>query len=364
MNGEELGIRFLGIGSRRSNRDRSQWDPSTMSETPSSSDVHVARAPGSVRSGLGFAAFAALLALLVYGGLALYADVEPTAAALREVDGATIALALALSSASFVLRFVRWHVYLHRIGAVVPVGASFAIYLAGFALTVSPAKVGELLRSALLHRRHGVDIARTAPLLVVERLTDLVALTLLASLGFFGRGSGTWLACLGVALAVALVALPAWHAPQRALSAFGARFQSSGRFVERLARALEAGRRVATPLTFLWATTIGVMAWGLQCLALRAVANGFEGVALGFREAATCYALPLIAGALALVPGGLGFTEASMTGLLQSFGAPELDSSRAVATTAVVRLTTLWWAVAVGVVALLSTRRARGFSTG
>lgn len=335
-----------------------------MHETSLPSDRDAAPTAGPLRGGVGLAAFAALLALLVYGGLALYADVEPTTAALREVDGATVALALALSSASFVLRFVRWHVYLRRIGATVPIGASFAIYLAGFALTVSPAKVGELLRSALLHRRFGIDVARTAPLLVVERLTDLVALMLLASLGGFGRGSGTWLACLGVALALALVALPAWRAPQRALIALGARHRGSGRIVERFASALEAGRSVATPLTFAWATSIGVVAWGLQCLALRVVANGFEGVALGVREAATCYALPLIAGALALVPGGLGFTEASMTGLLESFGGPAMDSARAVATTAVVRLTTLWWAVAVGLVALLLGFRNRGFSTG
>ena len=48
------------------------------------------------------------------------------------------------------LRFLRWQCYLVRLGCRVPWGPSLTCYLAGFALTTTPGKVGETLRLAYL----------------------------------------------------------------------------------------------------------------------------------------------------------------------------------------------------------------------
>jgi uncharacterized protein (TIRG00374 family) len=63
-----------------------------------------------------------------------------------------------------------------------------------------------------------------------------------------------------------------------------------------------------------------------------------------------------------MLPGGLGVTEAGMTGLLQTLGGPAMTKEVATAATILVRLATLWFAVAIGLVALgifrLQQRRA------
>ena len=53
----------------------------------------------------------------------------------------------------------------------------------------------------------------------------------------------------------------------------------------------------------------------------------------------------MLAGALSFLPGGLGGTEVVMGGLLIAFGA---DGATAVAITLLCRLATLWFAVALG----------------
>jgi len=66
-----------------------------------------------------------------------------------------------------------------------------------------------------------------------------------------------------------------------------------------------------------------------------------------------------LAGALSFLPGGLGVAEASMTGLIRALG----DTTRvaAAAATVLIRLATLWFAVALGLIGLaVEERLARG----
>ena len=62
---------------------------------------------------------------------------------------------LSCSFCSYLLRFVRWQYFLRRVDRRLPSRLHLAYYLAGFALTTTPGKAGETIRSVLL-RPHGV----------------------------------------------------------------------------------------------------------------------------------------------------------------------------------------------------------------
>ena len=53
------------------------------------------------------------------------------------------------------------------------------ILLAGLAMSITPGKVGEVLKSYLLRRKVGAPIHATAPAVLMERVTDVVAIALL-----------------------------------------------------------------------------------------------------------------------------------------------------------------------------------------
>ncbi|MCZ7680460.1 MAG: hypothetical protein M5U28_17525 [Sandaracinaceae bacterium] len=58
-----------------------------------------------------------------------------------------------------------------------------------------------------------------------------------------------------------------------------------------------------------------------------------------------------------MMPGGLGVTEAGMTGAIEALSGGAVPAAAATAATMLTRLATLWWAVVVGAVALALFRR-------
>jgi uncharacterized protein (TIRG00374 family) len=94
---------------------------------------------------------------------------------------------------------------------------------------------------------------------------------------------------------------------------------------------------------------LSVVAWFFECVALGLILEGL-GVVLPLRAATFVYAFASLAGAVSMLPGGLGVAEGSLTALLAGLGTP---LPAAAAATLLVRVATLWFAIAVGVATLL-----------
>ena len=82
---------------------------------------------------------------------------------------------------------------------------SLLTFLSGFVLTVTPGKVGEVFKSLVLFETHGVPVARTAPIVVAERVTDVIGVVVLIVLGSLGFSGGLLWAGLGAAAVLVLL---------------------------------------------------------------------------------------------------------------------------------------------------------------
>lgn len=295
---------------------------------------------------------ATLLGVLVFAGLSLYGDVSALRENLRVFDWRMLAWAVALASGNYALRFVRWQYYLRQLDIRVPMGESALVFLSGFVMSVTPGKLGEVFKSLLLYESRGISIARTAPVVVAERLTDLMALVALTALGALSFDQGVPITIAGVLFVVLVWIALAWRPLGELGIAVIARLPVVRRVVPKIREAYEALRTMIRPLPVVVATCIAVVAWGLEVGSLYLIVRGFPGVSLGWEPSTFAYSASTIAGALAMMPGGLGVTEAGMTGLLQTLGGEAISAAIATATTMLVRLATLWWAVLVGLGAL------------
>lgn len=85
-------------------------------------------------------------------------------------------LCLTQVSAGF-FRFLEWHYYLGVIEArdKISLKDSAIIFVSAFTMVVSPGKVAEVLKSVFLKMKTGVSIARSAPVVVAERVVDGLA---------------------------------------------------------------------------------------------------------------------------------------------------------------------------------------------
>jgi uncharacterized membrane protein YbhN (UPF0104 family) len=301
---------------------------------------------------------ALLAGIAVFAAFSIHADVRAVWQSLSHFSWWALAGALGLASVNYAVRFVRWQLYLHHIGVAIPRTSSALVFLSGFALSVTPGKVGELLKSYLLREAHQVPVARSAPVVVAERISDLAALLALGVAGAaaYGVGGGTMLAG-GAALlfgltvmsrpALAAAAIRALTAPRRL-----------GRFREPLATFHRGIADLVRPRPLAWATGLGVIAWLAECVGFAAICTAFPGVEVPLGLAVFIYASTTVAGALSFLPGGLLVTEAAMTVLLVRSSAG-MDEATAVAATLLIRLATLWFAVAIGLVALAALGRSR-----
>jgi len=302
---------------------------------------------------------AALFGGLVFAGLALYGDVTKLRAAASGFAPGAVALGFALAAGNYGIRVARWHYYLQCIDVTVPLVESAVVFLAGFVMSVTPGKVGEVFKSLLLYESRGVSIARTAPIVIAERLTDLIALVLLTALGSLAFEHGVIIAAAGAVLVSGMVLVCAYRPLGEAILRFGERIRPLAKVMHKLHEAYESLLTMLRPGPLVFGTVLAVLAWGLECGSLYVIVHGFPDLHMPWDAAVFAYAASTIVGALAMLPGGLGVTEAGMTGLLQALGGPSMTKEVATAATILVRLATLWFAVGIGLVALAVFRSGR-----
>jgi uncharacterized protein (TIRG00374 family) len=238
-----------------------------------------------------------------------------------------------------------------------PLGDSLVVFLAGFSLTMTPGKVGEVLKSYLLRETHGVPMARTAPTVVAERATDLIALLALAIGGASAlAGARAFLWAAG-ALIVTFLIVASWRGLVHRMLDAAARMGRLGRAVPKLREFYDATWELMRPVPLAAAVALSLVAWAAECVAFWLVLGGF-GAHPPVTLASFIYAAMTIAGALSFLPGGIGVQEAGMIELcVRTAG---LGRAAATAATVVVRVCTLWFAIAIGVVCLLIVRRRVG----
>jgi len=249
---------------------------------------------------------------------------------------------------SYLLRFIRWQYFLAQAGWKLPPFLHLAYYLAGFALTTTPAKAGETVRSLLL-RPHGIPYPTSLACFFSERLLDVITVALIAIMSAYSLAQLPGFILVLCVLTAALV--PLLHSPILIKSLdFAIKHVHARRLQSLLAHlqtSLQDARQFLAWKSLSLGLVLGLIAWCLQGLAFWYLLHdlGFDMpvvLALGV------YAVSLLAGALSMIPGGIGATEASMALLLGSAGA---SSQIAIVAPVITRLGTLWFAVALGILA-------------
>lgn len=272
---------------------------------------------------------------------------------------ALIPVVACFAFASYLARYVRWHRLLARAGSRTSFGQGLLAYLAGFAFTATPGKVGELVRVRYLQWQ-GVPPSTVFAAFVFERACDLVVVLVIAATAIPRRD--LFVALCGFVL-LAVVAI-VWLGRQgRTLTNVAVALRRRGlRRVARLVRVLRdglVGCRVwfnANDLPMSLVT--GLVAWVITALAFVWLI-GRLGIVVPPGLAFAIYPIAMLAGAASMLPGGIGTTEATIVVLLTSAGvAPEAGALAAIG----IRLATLWFAVLCGFgsMAILELRRSAG----
>jgi len=295
------------------------------------------------------ALLAGLFVLVLAGliGVAAATGWEETKAQLAKLSMAQFGVLLALSLANYGFRGLRWHIFANRLGLNTGFIQNLRHFLGGFAMSVTPGRVGELIRMRWLRRETGWAFEKTAPLVLVDRASDLAAMAVI--LGIAVSVSTTGISGAVPVTFLALIAALVATRPQLLAGFAGFGYRIIGRWPRLFARVRGAARslsRFANPGILALAACIGAIGWFAEAYAFHLLLV-WMGSDIGIAKAAAIFIFSTLAGGLTGAPGGVGGAEAAMIALLSLEGVP-LDVS--VPATAIIRVTTLWFAILIGLV--------------
>lgn len=295
---------------------------------------------------------------LLYLGALVFAGSAHTLDAIGLIGGPALLLGAMLCLLSLLLRCLRWQALLRWMGHPLPAVLNARIYVAGIALSATPAKLGETLRSGLLAGQ-GVPIRHSLAAFVADRAADVIGVALLGALcgGLAGKRQPI-LEVLAVAATLGSIGIAGLLRRPALIAALKAATPSGGRVRRVLAGLLGTGRAWAG----LWAgwrpwacVALAMLVYGIQALIFVAFAQRLS-PALEAAHGVAIFANATLIGAASLLPGGLGAMETALALQLREL---HLAWPQAVAVVLATRLVTLWLLWLAGLAALASFGRWR-----
>ncbi len=284
----------------------------------------------------------------IYLAFSIYANLDNVISAFEFFNWLWIPVLLLLSFANYFVRFLKWDYYLSVTKVKINKIDSFSIFMSGLIMSITPGKVGELLKSYLVKQIKNVPVSRTAPIIFAERITDSTSLLIISIIGAYSFSYGTELIIIISIFFVLLLVILSNKGIALPILKLLEKNKFLNKHLEKIHGAYESSYQLLRPLPLLYMTIVSLISWSFECLSYYLILIIFKGD-VGFLWSSFSYAFATIVGAVSMLPGGLGVTEGSLTLLAINKGFPK---EIAVASTFIVRVVTLWFAVLVGIISV------------
>ncbi len=294
-----------------------------------------------------------LLTAVIFFIFSAFTDFHSVINSFKKFNWFLLPLLLLLSFGNYFVRYLKWNYYLGLLKIKIPVLQSFKIFIAGFAMSASPAKMGEVLKSVLLKEMYNEPISKTAPVIFAERLTDFLSLILLVIIGtLYFKYSIIWIYFILIFFIIIILIISNRKVAGyliKSLSGFSTLKPHAAR-IENLYKSAYILLQIKPVMYMLF---VSVAAWFFECFSFYLILINFN-QDVSILWPTFVYALSTIAGAVSMLPAGLGITEGSLSLILINGGIP---NQIAVASTFIVRVVTLWFAIILGVAVLFILRK-------
>ncbi|MBI2419406.1 MAG: flippase-like domain-containing protein [Ignavibacteriales bacterium] len=299
------------------------------------------------------------IAGIVYLAFIMYADYNQLVLVLKKITVSFVLIILSLSLLNYLARFAKWHFYLKELKVKISVIDSFTVFMSGLIMSVTPGKMGELMKAYLVKEITATPVSRTAPIIFAERITDFLSLVLIAVIGAYQFNYGK---TITISVGVFFVALTIVLSSKQIMEYIFLKLQRIAIFrkhFEKIMNAYESSYSLLQLRPLLLMSALSIVAWFFECLGYYLILRNFE-VHVSLLWAAFAYAFGTIVGAITMLPGGLGVTEGSLTFLVVQLQYPK---EAAIASTFLIRIATLWFAVFLGIISVFWYQKRFGLIT-
>lgn len=290
-----------------------------------------------------------ILVIIIYTGFLFFSDFSKIYDKLESFNVVYLLPILFLVLLSWITLFFRWTLLLKNLNVSIPLKSNFVIYISSFALSATPGALGEIVKSKLLKNKFKIPISKTAPLIIIERIYDLIAAIIVSSFGINYIESGNIALLIFTTVLTTLIVLLRSKIIFTKLLLLFKKIKFLQNKINTISDSYDSIQPSLNPKIFISSTVLSVIYWMLMGTSAYLVLLALDVDVIGYFHMISIYSSSIIIAAASLMPGGVGVAEGSIAGLL-TLGGVEISISFMIAI--LVRIFTLWCGVIVGLILL------------
>ena len=285
----------------------------------------------------------------LYAAFLIASDINTISSKISDFKIEIIPIVLLLVTSGWFVLFFRWHLLLRNAKIFIPVKDSFLIFTSGFALTIIPGKVGELVKSQLLKTKFGIARSKTVPIVILEQFYTAVGITVLSFFGIWYFELGVYVLGFFMAMLVFVFVLLSSRKAFNKIVSLLERRKFTSKFVEPLSSSYDSIKNgIRGPIT-LYASGLSILFWLIEAISIYFILLAFGVETIEFIAIISTYTTSIMLGILSFLPIGIGVVEGTLASFFIIYG---IDVSLALTIVIVIRLFTRWFGVSVGFIAL------------
>ncbi len=292
-----------------------------------------------------------IFAVIVYLIMAIYGDLGELLSVMGEFNWGFLFILFILTTINYLIRFLKWNFFLKKAGVHLNLKDNLFVFFSGLSMIITPGKIGEIWKGWLIKDITGEKLSKTIPVVIVERITDVSGLVVLSILGVLYYQEAIYLILIFILMLVGFfIVVKSKTISTKIISVLE---KKTGKFAVNIKTIHETFEKTMEPKGLIGMSMLSAFGWFFECLGLYLVIYGF-GESISIALSTFIFSFGSLAGAISMVPGGLGVAEATISGLLQLFG---ISSTLSVGIAIILRFGTLWYGAIMGLCVYLLFKR-------
>lgn len=287
--------------------------------------------------------------ITLYTAFLIFSDVQQIYEKIYSMNNMYYLPLFAIAPLSWFILFLRWHLLLKNLGINIPKKDSFKINLAGYALSITPGKVGELFKAHFIKTKFGIPQKNVMSIVIAEQFYTLLGLTIVGSVGIFYFKFAPYVMIITASILVFILIAFSSSLVFRKSSKLLSKIPIISKYTSQFLESQSVIKTCFKKKIFVCAAALSILFWVLEIMLVYFVILSFDLTSIGFFDLASMYATSIIFGVVSFLPLGIGVVEGSLAGFLTLQG---VNVATSLIVVIMIRIFTRWYGVSIGLIAL------------
>ena len=287
--------------------------------------------------------------IVIYAIILIAFDINIISEKIGDFDPQYLPIIIPLIPLTWGVLFLRWNLLLKNSDIDIPLKDNFMIFISGFALGVTPGKVGELIKSQLLKNKFNIPRTKTAPLVIVERFYDFFAIAIISLFGILVFEYSIYIfGILIIGISIFLIVTSSEKIFLKFLNKIE-KIKFLKNFSNELPKSFDVIQKSTRGKILPLSITLSVVFWFLDSIIAYLTLLSFGIDIIDYFVLMSIYTSSIILGVISFLPLGIGVVEGSLVGFLSLNG---IEFHLATAIVVFIRFFTRWIGVMAGFIGL------------